>query len=86
MTLIYSDLALKQLKKMDKPVSKRIVDYMDDVARLENPRERGKMLVGNLLGFWRYRVGDYRVLCKIRDQELIISVVDVGHSKEVYDS
>ncbi|WP_288724553.1 type II toxin-antitoxin system RelE/ParE family toxin [uncultured Treponema sp.] len=86
MTLIYSDLALKQLKKMDKPVSKRIVDYMDDVARLENPRERGKMLVGNLLGFWRYRVGDYRVLCKIRDQELIISVVDVGHRKEVYDS
>ena len=81
MTLIYSDLALKQLKKMDKPVSKRIVDYMDDVARLENPRERGKMLVGNLLGFWRYRVGDYRVLCKIRDQELIISVVDVGHRK-----
>ena len=71
---------------MDKPVSKRIVDYMDDVARLENPRERGKMLVGNLLGFWRYRVGDYRVLCKIRDQELIISVVDVGHRKEVYDS
>ena len=86
MTLIYSDLALKQLKKMDKPVSKRFVDYMDDVARLENPRERGKMLVGNLLGFWRYRVGDYRVLCKIRDQELIISVVDVGHRKEVYDS
>lgn len=86
MTLIYSDLALKQLKKMDKPVSKRIVDYMDDVARLENPRERGKILVGNLLGFWRYRVGDYRVLCKIRDQELIISVVDVGHRKEVYDS
>ena len=86
MTLIYSDLALKQLKKMDKPVSKRFVDYMDDVARLENPRERGKMLVGNLLGFWRYRVGEYRVLCKIRDQELIISVVDVGHRKEVYDS
>jgi len=85
MTLVYSDLALKQLKKLDKPVSKRIVDYMDDVAKLGNPRERGKMLVGNLIGFWRYRVGDYRVLCKIKDNELVITVVDVGHRREVYD-
>ena len=85
MTLVYSDLALKQLKKLDKPVSKRIVDYMDDVAKLGNPRERGKMLVGNLIGFWRYRVGDYRVLCKIKDNELVITVVDAGHRREVYD-
>jgi len=85
MTLVYSDLALKQLKKLDKPVSKRIVDYMDDVAKLGNPRERGKMLVGNLIGFWRYRVGDYRVLCKIKDNELVITVVDVGQRREVYD-
>lgn len=85
MTVAYTDLALKQLKKMDKQVSKRILDYMDDIAKLENPRERGKMLVGNLIGFWRYRVGDYRVLCKIKDNELVITVVDVGHRREVYD-
>lgn len=85
MTLIYSDLALKQLKKIDKPVSMKILNYMDDVAELENPRSRGKMLVGNLLGFWRYRVGDYRILCKIRDQELIISVVEIGHRREIYN-
>ena len=84
MTLIYSDIALKQLKKIDKTISKRILDYMDEVAKLKNPRERGKMLVGNLIGFWRYRVGDYRILCKIRDQELIISVVYIAHRKEVY--
>ena len=53
MTLVYTDIALKQLKKMDKQVSNRILDYMDEVAKLENPRERGKMLVGNLIGFWR---------------------------------
>lgn len=70
MTVAYTDLALKQLKKMDKQVSKRILDYMDDIAKLENPRERGKMLVGNLIGFWRYRVGDYRVLCKTKKHSL----------------
>ena len=85
MTVAYTALALKQLKKMDKQFSKRILDYMDEVAKLENPRERGKMLVGNLIGFWRYRVGDYRVLCKIKDNELVITVVDVGHRREVYD-
>lgn len=85
MTVAYTVLALKQLKKMDKQVSKRILDYMDEVAKLDNPRERGKMLVGNLIGFWRYRVGDYRVLCKIKDNELVITVVDVGHRREVYD-
>lgn len=85
MTLDYSDKVLKQLQKLDKSVSKRILDYMDEVAKLENPRVRGKALVGNLLGLWRYRVGAYRVLCRIRDEELIIVVVDIGHRKEVYD-
>lgn len=85
MKLGYTAFALKQLKKLDKQVSSRILDYMDEVAKLENPRERGKMLVGNLIGFWRYRVGDYRVLCKIKDNELVITVVDVGHRREVYD-
>lgn len=85
MTVDYSDKALKQLKKLDKSVSSRIVDYMDEVAELPNPRVRGKALVGNLLGMWRYRVGAYRVLCRIRDEQLIIVVVDIGHRKEVYD-
>lgn len=85
MKLGYTAFALKQLKKLDKQVSSRILDYMDEVAKLENPRERGKMLVGNLIGFWRYRVGDYRVLCKIKDNELVITVVNVGHRREVYD-
>jgi mRNA interferase RelE/StbE len=85
MTVVYSEKALKQLKKLDKVISGRIVDYMDEVAKLKDPRERGKILVGNLLGFWRYRVGDYRILCRIRDNELVITVVEVGHRREVYD-
>lgn len=85
MTLEYSEKALKQLKKLDCSVSKKILNYMDEVAKLENPRFRGKMLVGSLLGLWRYRVGAYRVLCKIFDNELIILVVDIGHRRDVYD-
>lgn len=85
MTVVYSEKARKQLAKFDNSIKKRILDYMDEVAKLKDPRERGKILVGNLLGFWRYRVGDYRVLCRIRDTELVISVVEVGHRREVYD-
>ena len=85
MKVIFSANALKQLKKLDKPTSSRIVAYMAEVAKLQNPRDRGKMLVGNLLGFWRYRVGDYRILCRIKDNVLVITVVDVGHRREVYD-
>ncbi|MCM1322541.1 MAG: type II toxin-antitoxin system RelE/ParE family toxin [Prevotella sp.] len=85
MRLIYSDAFLKQVSKLDKPIQKRIFNYMDKVAQLENPRSRGKGLVSNLSGLWRYRVGDYRILCRIKDAELIITVVEVGHRREIYD-
>ena len=85
MKVDYSEGARMQLKKLDASVRKRILDYMDEVALLDNPRVRGKMLVGSLLGFWRYRIGAYRVLCKIIDTTMVIFVVDIGHRKEVYD-
>ena len=86
MIVEYSEDVRKQLKKLDNSVKNRILDFMDEVAMLENPRVRGKMLVGNLLGFWRYRVGAYRILCKIIDSTMVICVVDIGHRKEVYDA
>ena len=86
MKIVYTEKVLKQLKKLDKSVSSRIVDYMDEVANLEAPRSRGKSLVGNLIGLWRYRVGDYRILCRIIDDELVIMVVEIGHRKGVYNS
>lgn len=85
MRVEYLENARKQLSKLDNSVKKRILDYMDEVAMLENPRVRGKMLVGNLIGLWRYRVGAYRILCKIVDDSLVICVVDIGHRKEVYN-
>lgn len=85
MRVVFTDNAEKQFLKLDKPIQKQIQKFILKLQNLENPRERGKSLVGNLIGFWRYRVGDYRILCRIIDQELIISVVEIGHRKEIYD-
>ena len=84
MRVLYSDLSLKQLKKMGKSEAKMIINYMKEIERLDNPRVRGKALVENLKGFWRYRVGDWRVICDIVDEEIIIHVIEVGHRREVY--
>ncbi|HHR4326339.1 TPA: type II toxin-antitoxin system RelE family toxin [Salmonella enterica] len=82
----YSDRALKSLRKMDKQTARRIVDFMDlRIAVAADPRQSGKPLKGELGEFWRYRVGDYRILCEIRDDELIILVATIGHRREVYD-
>ena len=65
-------------------VPARVFDELDEIAKLEDPRSRGKALTGNLAGVWRYRVGDYRILCDINDGRLVILVVDVAHRREVY--
>lgn len=85
-TINYSDRALKSLRKMDKQAARRIVDFMDQrIAVLADPRQSGKSLKGELGEFWRYRVGDYRILCDIRDDELVILAATIGHRREVYD-
>lgn len=84
MRIIYSEEALKSLKKLDRPVQKLIISYMDKIALLEEPRARGKALSASLRGFWRYRVGEYRILCEIQDEKLIICVVDIDHRKNIY--
>lgn len=84
MNIHYSDAAKKQLKKLDKPIQKRIKDYLADVSALEDPRSRGKGLVSNFSGYWRYRVGDYRIICRIKDDILLIDVIFIRHRSEVY--
>ena len=74
----------KAMRKLDKGVAARVFDELDEIAKLEDPRSRGKALTGNLAGVWRYRVGDYRILCDINDGRLVILVVDVAHRREVY--
>ncbi len=85
-TINYSDRALKSLRKMDKQNARRIVDFMDlRIAVAADPRQSGKPLKGELGVFWRYRVGEYRILCEIRDDELVILAATIGHRREVYD-
>ena len=84
-TINYADTAKGQLRKLDRQVARRIVDFMDErVAVLENPRVTGKALTGPLGSFWRYRVGDCRVICDIQDGALRVLVVQVGNRREIY--
>lgn len=81
----YTDTAKEQLRKLDKPVARRIVDFMDErIAEADNPRQAGKALTGSLGDLWRYRVGDYRVICDIQDEVLRVLVVQVGNRGKVY--
>ena len=84
MKIEYSDQAFKQLSKLDKPAQKQIKDYMDDVAALEDPRLRGRALKGTLSDLWRYHSGDYRIICNIQDDRILITILRIGHRKEVY--
>jgi len=84
MTVDYLPEAEKQLAKLDKYIQKRIKKYMDEVAKLEDPRSRGKRLLSNLSGLWRYRVGDFRIICQIKDAQLVVTVVRIGDRKEIY--
>ena len=82
----FTATAEKQLKKIDRKWQGVILDYLEDeIAGLNNPRSRGKGLAGDKKGIWRYRVGDYRILCQILDAELVILAVTIGHRKDVYE-
>ena len=84
-TIDYSDLAEGQLDRLDRQIANRIRAYMlERVTTLDNPRDRGNRLCWNLRDYWRYRVGDYRVICDIQDAALVVLVVEVGHRSEVY--
>lgn len=74
----------RSMKKLDRNVAKRIIATLREISQLEDPRSTGKALVGNLTGLWRYRVGDYRIVCDIEDEVLLILVIDVAHRSKVY--
>lgn len=82
----FEDAALKELAKLDKPVARRILAFLRErVAVLDDPRSVGEALKGSSLGdFWKYRVGDYRVIAHIEDGALRILVLKVGNRREVY--
>ena len=80
-----TETAKRQLAKLDKTAAKRITAFLRErLGQLDNPRHLGKALTGPLGGYWRYRVGDYRIVCGIQDKEFIILVIEVGNRKDVY--
>jgi mRNA interferase RelE/StbE len=84
-TLRFTDSALKQLKKLDQPIADQITRVLEtQIAESADPRAYGKALSGELKGFWRYRIGNYRVICELRDRELVILALAIGHRKEIY--
>ncbi|TIH36151.1 type II toxin-antitoxin system RelE family toxin [Subtercola vilae] len=74
----------KAARRLDKPMLRRIRDYLEDVTELENPRDRGKGLSADRAGYWRYRIGDYRVIVEILDDQLVLVALDLGHRSEIY--
>ena len=84
--IIFTEKAKKQLKKLDKHTSALIIGWLEkNIEGCENPRMYGKGLTANRSGQWRYRIGDYRIICEIKDEEVIILVLEIGHRREIYD-
>ena len=84
-TVEIADFAERQLRKLDRPVRDRILDYLHErIEGCKNPRHFGEPLKGGKAGLWRYRVGDYRIICELRDDVLVVLALAVGHRREVY--
>ncbi|GHS88149.1 hypothetical protein FACS1894201_09590 [Bacteroidia bacterium] len=84
-SLSFSDKFDKSLDKIDNANAQKILKYLKkNVDGSENPRAFGKALIGKLKGLWRYRVGDYRIICDIQDEECIVLALETAHRKNIY--
>jgi mRNA interferase RelE/StbE len=82
----FDDRARRELRKLDPPIQREILSYLRErIAGSSDPREFGKPLRKNLAGLWRYRVGNYRLICRIEDERVVVLVLKVGHRREVYE-
>jgi mRNA interferase RelE/StbE len=77
--------AQKELEKLDKPVARRILKFLyQRVGKLDDPRKIGERLQGPLSEFWKYRVGDYRIISSLENDRLVVLVLRIGHRGEFY--
>jgi mRNA interferase RelE/StbE len=80
-----SPRAQRQLNELDKPVARRISRFLyERIGKLDDPRQIGERLQGTLSEFWRYRVGDYRIICSLEHDRLVVLVLRIGHRREIY--
>jgi mRNA interferase RelE/StbE len=85
-TIEYDEGAIQDLRKLDQQIQREILDYMEKrIAKAEDPRTFGKPLRHSKFGLWRYRVRDYRIICELRNAQLVVLVVAVGHRSTIYD-
>lgn len=83
--LLYATRAERQLAKFDPGVARVIVSWLNkNIDGTDNPRAHGKGLHSDRTGVWRYRIGDYRVLCDIQDDELVVLAIEVAHRSAAY--
>lgn len=82
----FDEAAKKELAKLDRQVAKRLLDFLKQrIISLKDPRSVGQALKGSKLGeFWKYRVGDFRIIANIQDQKMIILILRVGNRREIY--
>jgi mRNA interferase RelE/StbE len=83
-TIEFDKKASKEFKSLDKSDQKQIDKFLLKLIKGPNPRQYGQALKGSLKPFWRYRIGDYRLICNIEDEVLTVLVLRVKHRKEVY--
>ena len=83
-TVEVSQEAQKELSLLDKPVRKKIIAFLERLPLYPSPRSIGKALKGEWSGRWRYPVGDYRIICRLHDDVLVVEAVKIGHRREVY--
>ena len=85
-TIEYDSKVRKQVRNIDASMRLRIKSFLEErVALLDDPRQLGRALEGNTLGhLWRYRVGDYRIICDIQDARVVVLVIEIGHRSSVY--
>jgi len=85
-TIEWNEQAIKDAQNLGHTARSRIVSYLEKrIATDQDPRRFGKPLLGNKAGLWRYRVGDYRAVCRIQDDRVVVLVVSVGHRSKIYE-
>lgn len=84
-SIIVKNEVKKDLRKLDKIIQKRIYHFLEStLAKIENPRMLGSALRGKFSKYWKYRIGDYRIICRIEDMPPTILILAIGHRREIY--
>lgn len=83
-TIEYTKTFQKEVRKLDKSIQKKVKSFFENLENAEDPRSKGKALTQNLSGLWRYRIEDFRIICEIQDEKVVILTLRIGHRSKIY--